>query len=53
MKVGVTHEDSMQSSKQRIGKEGGIVLCTVTKRRMLDWDGRTSELQVQFCFSLR
>lgn len=53
MKVGVTHQDSMQSSRQRIGKEGGIVLCMITKHRMLDWDGKSPELQVQLYFSLR
>lgn len=53
MRVGVAHQDSMQSSRQRIGKEGGVVLCMITRHRMLDWDGRTSELQVQLCFSLR
>lgn len=50
---GCNTKDSKQSSRQRIGKEGGIVLCMITNHRMLDWDGKSPELQVQLCFSLR
>lgn len=40
MKVGVTHRDSMQSSRQRIGEEGGIALCMITSIECLTGMGK-------------